>query len=184
MDTFKDRQQLEEIYARGNAPVGGLEQREPRGRVRRRRRLVAAARAAASTRHARPERFGDERPTLRVLCLGAHADDIEIGCGGLILHASQASPKVDVDWVVFSARRRARARGAPQRRRCFSKAPRARASSSNSFGMASSRTRQPDQAGLRDAEDEPSPDLVLTHYRRRSPSGSSRALGSDLEHFP
>ena len=41
---------------------------------------------------------------LRVLCLGAHSDDIEIGAGGLILQLiSRSSIPVDVDWVVFSA---------------------------------------------------------------------------------
>jgi LmbE family N-acetylglucosaminyl deacetylase len=39
----------------------------------------------------------------RVLCLGAHADDIEIGCGGTILKLVEAHPGLHVDWVVFSA---------------------------------------------------------------------------------
>jgi len=42
-------------------------------------------------------------PHLRVLCLGAHADDIEIGCGGLILHLIDSVESLAVDWVVFSA---------------------------------------------------------------------------------
>jgi LmbE family N-acetylglucosaminyl deacetylase len=40
---------------------------------------------------------------LRVLCVGAHSDDIEIGCGGLILQLLRGKRPVDVDWVVFSA---------------------------------------------------------------------------------
>jgi LmbE family N-acetylglucosaminyl deacetylase len=40
---------------------------------------------------------------LRVLCLGAHSDDIEIGCGGLILTLLRRGRSVDVDWVVLSA---------------------------------------------------------------------------------
>jgi LmbE family N-acetylglucosaminyl deacetylase len=39
---------------------------------------------------------------LRILCLGAHSDDIEIGCGGTILRLL-AERKADVDWIVFSA---------------------------------------------------------------------------------
>jgi LmbE family N-acetylglucosaminyl deacetylase len=39
----------------------------------------------------------------RILCLGAHCDDIEIGCGGTLLKLIAASPDVHVDWVVFSS---------------------------------------------------------------------------------
>ncbi|MGH7214256.1 MAG: PIG-L deacetylase family protein, partial [Tepidisphaeraceae bacterium] len=48
----------------------------------------------------------------RVLCLGAHSDDIEIGCGGTVLRLLAARPDVSVRWVVFSAdaRRDAEAR--------------------------------------------------------------------------
>ena len=41
--------------------------------------------------------------TLRVLCLGAHSDDIEIGCGGTILKLRGQYPDCSIDWVVFSA---------------------------------------------------------------------------------
>jgi LmbE family N-acetylglucosaminyl deacetylase len=39
---------------------------------------------------------------LTVLCLGAHADDIEIGCGGTVLYLRGALPQVRFYWVVFS----------------------------------------------------------------------------------
>jgi LmbE family N-acetylglucosaminyl deacetylase len=39
----------------------------------------------------------------RILCLGAHADDIEIGAGGTILRLLQEYPGATVHWVVFSA---------------------------------------------------------------------------------
>jgi LmbE family N-acetylglucosaminyl deacetylase len=39
----------------------------------------------------------------RVLCLGAHADDIEIGCGGTVLQLIESSPGIEVDWVVLTA---------------------------------------------------------------------------------
>lgn len=40
---------------------------------------------------------------LRVLFLGAHSDDIEIGCGGTVLELIRARPDVHIRWVVFSA---------------------------------------------------------------------------------
>ena len=43
-----------------------------------------------------------ERP-LKLLCLGAHADDIEIGCGGTVLRLAAEVPDLTVRWVVFSA---------------------------------------------------------------------------------
>ena len=41
--------------------------------------------------------------TLRVLCLGAHSDDIEIGCGGAILRLIAEHPGIEVHWVVLAA---------------------------------------------------------------------------------
>lgn len=40
---------------------------------------------------------------LRVLCLGAHSDDIEIGCGGTILRLALEHPDCEFHWIVFSA---------------------------------------------------------------------------------
>ncbi|MBX2864918.1 MAG: PIG-L family deacetylase [Leptolyngbyaceae cyanobacterium MAG.088] len=45
----------------------------------------------------------DQNPFRRILCLGAHSDDIEIGCGGTILKLIEQFPDIDVYWVVFSA---------------------------------------------------------------------------------
>ena len=44
------------------------------------------------------------RQPLRILCLGAHCDDIEIGCGGTLLKlAARFRNQLDVHWVVFSS---------------------------------------------------------------------------------
>jgi LmbE family N-acetylglucosaminyl deacetylase len=42
-----------------------------------------------------------DRP-LRILALGAHADDIEIGAGGLLIELAAGGPGLEVDWVVLS----------------------------------------------------------------------------------
>jgi LmbE family N-acetylglucosaminyl deacetylase len=46
---------------------------------------------------------GDSGRELRILCLGCHADDIEIGCGGAILKLAEQYPKATFHWVVFAA---------------------------------------------------------------------------------
>lgn len=40
---------------------------------------------------------------LRILCIGAHSDDIEIGAAGTILSLTRCNPNVHVDWIVCSA---------------------------------------------------------------------------------
>jgi LmbE family N-acetylglucosaminyl deacetylase len=44
-----------------------------------------------------------EQPLRQVLCLGAHSDDIEIGCGGTILQLIAQFPDLQFHWVVFGA---------------------------------------------------------------------------------
>lgn len=44
-----------------------------------------------------------ERQGLRILCLGAHSDDLEIGCGGTMLRLLAARPASTVRWTVLSA---------------------------------------------------------------------------------
>ena len=42
------------------------------------------------------------KPGSRLLCLGAHCDDIDIGCGATILTWLARYPGVEVDWQVLS----------------------------------------------------------------------------------
>jgi len=46
--------------------------------------------------------FAEAFRPLRLLCLGAHPDDIEIGCGGSILRLAAEHPEMSVRWIVFS----------------------------------------------------------------------------------
>lgn len=41
--------------------------------------------------------------TSKILCIGAHSDDIEIGCGGTILRLLAENKDVEMTWVVFCA---------------------------------------------------------------------------------
>ncbi|MGZ8691734.1 MAG: PIG-L deacetylase family protein [Gaiellaceae bacterium] len=58
--------------------------------------------------------LSDPTSVSRILCLGAHCDDIELGCGGTLLRLLEAHANLRVDWVVFSsdARRAAEAQAA------------------------------------------------------------------------
>lgn len=40
---------------------------------------------------------------LRVLFIGAHSDDIEIGCGGTVLRLVRERPEISIHWVVLAA---------------------------------------------------------------------------------
>lgn len=44
-----------------------------------------------------------EPPLRRLLAVGAHADDIEIGCGATLLQLTRAQPSIEVIWVVLGA---------------------------------------------------------------------------------
>jgi len=47
--------------------------------------------------------LGSSNQPLRLLCIGAHSDDIEIGCGGTILEWLSTYTHVEVTWVVLCA---------------------------------------------------------------------------------
>jgi LmbE family N-acetylglucosaminyl deacetylase len=102
---------------------------------------------------------------LRLLCLGAHCDDIEIGCGGTILKLAATRRRLEVHWVVFSSDERRKPEGLK---------------SADAF-LCDITTKKVTVLGLRDGffpyigsdlkecfeqlKAEFSPDLILTHYR-------------------
>jgi LmbE family N-acetylglucosaminyl deacetylase len=102
---------------------------------------------------------------LRILCLGAHSDDIEIGCGGTLLHLLEGRGPVEIDWVVFS--------GSPVRAREARRSARGLAKGARALRIATKRFRDgffPSQTARIKEEFErfkhrPSPDLVFCPWR-------------------
>ena len=100
-----------------------------------------------------------------ILCLGAHSDDIEIGCGGTLLKLTRDHGGLNIWWVVFSAEG-IRSREARSSARAFlTEAARAKVVVKQFRGSFF-----PTEAGrikeyfekIKTAFD---PDLVFTHYR-------------------
>jgi LmbE family N-acetylglucosaminyl deacetylase len=50
-----------------------------------------------------PLGLGGDRRGLRLLCLGAHCDDIEIGCGGSLLRLLAERAGCEVAWLVLAS---------------------------------------------------------------------------------
>jgi len=101
-----------------------------------------------------------------ILCLGAHSDDIEIGCGGTILRLVETYPEAEVHWVVFGAHD-ARVTEARQSAEAFL----ARARVKRIVILDFQDGYFPYiGAGIKDAFErlkrEVSPDIIFTHYRQ------------------
>ena len=45
----------------------------------------------------------NRKSPLKIMCLGAHADDIEIGCGGTVLQLLSLHRGLEFSWIVFSS---------------------------------------------------------------------------------
>jgi LmbE family N-acetylglucosaminyl deacetylase len=103
---------------------------------------------------------------LQILCLGAHSDDIEIGCGASILRLGAEYPAAQFHWVVFSA---IGAREAEARRGCelFVKTPAAGSPLLKTFQdgfmpFAGAEVK----AAFEELKRTVSPDIVFTHSRK------------------
>ena len=102
---------------------------------------------------------------LQVLCLGAHADDVEIGCGGTVLTLLSRYANADFWWVVFSS--------TPEREREARRSAALFLKSAKRKTVVVKNFRQsyfPYVGAVikdlfEDLKRQTSPDLILTHYR-------------------
>jgi LmbE family N-acetylglucosaminyl deacetylase len=114
--------------------------------------------AALSLRSARP-------PVSHVLCLGAHADDIEIGCGGTILGLLEGQPHLAVTWVVFSAEGPRAEEARQSAERFLSATSRQQVMIKNFRDGFFPYTGGQIKETFEELKSTISPDLVFTHYR-------------------
>jgi LmbE family N-acetylglucosaminyl deacetylase len=107
----------------------------------------------------------DPQAEARILCLGAHSDDIEIGCGGTILRLIAQHPRLHVRWVVFSSNPRRRGEAARSAELFLQGAARADVSvlefRDGFFPYQGAEIKE----HFEQIKGEFTPDLVFTHYR-------------------
>ena len=108
---------------------------------------------------------GSSNGCRKILCLGAHCDDIEIGCGGTILRLLDQDPGLEITWIVFSSTP-PRGREALQSARFFLKRARRHKIIVKNYRDGFF----PYQGGqikkfFEGLKKDLSPDLIFTHYR-------------------
>ena len=109
--------------------------------------------------------FLSQNQELKALCLGAHPDDIEIGCGGTVLRITEEVPHALFFWVVFSGNQK-RMKEARESAKVFLNGAKSRK-------IVVHRIRESyfpfAGASIKDCFErlkrEFSPDVVFTHYR-------------------
>ena len=102
---------------------------------------------------------------LRILALGAHADDLEIGCGGTLLRLREAYDDLRVHWVVIGCEDEERAREAKRSAHALFGAEAVEVSLGR-FSDAFLPYRGEDVKRLFERlKGDVDPDVVLTHYR-------------------
>ena len=101
----------------------------------------------------------------RILCLGAHCDDIEIGCGGTVLRLLESHNDCEVYWLVFTSTPE-RKREAEQAADLFLKRAKSKRVMVRDYRdgfLPYSGPAVKDE--FESLKREFSPDLILTHYR-------------------
>ena len=102
----------------------------------------------------------------KLLCLGAHSDDLEIGAGGTILRLLEENPRLEIRWVVFCGaddRRKKEAADSAERflTGCIAKQVDIHAFRDGYLPWQGDKVKDEFEAIKKTFQ----PDLVLTHFR-------------------
>ncbi len=109
--------------------------------------------------------FGEPGGIRRILALGAHSDDIEIGCGGTLLRLLAERPDLEVTWAVFcSTPERAREAEASAEQFLQGAARKRIVIRSHRDGFLPTEWARVKEE-FEELKREVTPDLILTHYR-------------------
>ena len=101
-----------------------------------------------------------------ILCLGAHADDIEIGCGGALIGLlSRQRQAIDVHWVVFSAAEERRREALHSAERFLADARTKSVTIHDFRDTCFPFAGEEIKARFQELRDRLSPDLIFTHRR-------------------
>ena len=108
---------------------------------------------------------GIERRALNVLCIGAHCDDIDLGCGGTLLALLARRRPANVTWVTFS--------GSVERQRELRASARRFLRNARAVSVVTHEFRDgffpADQARIKERFEAmkrlPNPDVIFTHQR-------------------
>ena len=106
-----------------------------------------------------------ERRPLRLLFLGAHADDIEIGCGGTVVELLRRHPDAVVRWVVLSSEGERKAEARRAARSLLRRASGPEIVVENFRGAYFPSQIAPIKDLFERLKQGPSPDVVFTHFR-------------------
>lgn len=112
-----------------------------------------------------PVTFPNRNEPLNILCLGAHCDDIEIGCGGTVLRLLEQHPDIRVQWTVFSSNR-VRAEEFLKSSHCFLGDKNAEGSRVHEFhdGFFPHSWKEIKE-NFEQIKMEMAPDIIFTHYK-------------------
>jgi LmbE family N-acetylglucosaminyl deacetylase len=101
----------------------------------------------------------------RFLFLGAHCDDVEIGCGGTVLELLARYPSASVDWIVLSSDK-ARAAEARRAAKLFLAGARESRVTIKGFRNGFFPTKAAEiKEFFEQIKSSCSPDVIFTHYR-------------------